>query len=187
VTQEAQPPQLYGVSVPVDEVQRHVLVVRGQNVMLDDDVAALYGVARPVALLAVQRNLERFPEDFVFQLNQQEVEALRSQKLVQPGRRSRPHVFTEQGVAMLSSVLSSPRAVQLNIELMRTFIHLRETLAGSQDLTQQLRTLEQRYETQFKQVFDALNKLTPPFPEEEKPRLGFPLPQSEDSSGDSEG
>jgi hypothetical protein len=171
-------PQAYGVSVPVDQVQRHILVARGVNVMLDEDVAALYGVPWETMMLAVQRNMERFPEDFVFQLTEEECAALKSQKLVAQERDTCPHVFTEQGVAMVSSVLSSPRAVQIGIEMMRTLVQLRETLAGRQDLTQHLHALEQRYDMQFKQVFDALNRLTPPQPasEETKRRLGFPLP-----------
>ena len=174
--QDANAPQPYGVSVPVEQVQRQILVIRGQNVMLDDDVAALYDVSRQVLMLAVQRNMERFHEDFVFQLNEQEVAGLKSQDLVPAMRRSAPHVFTEQGVAMLSSVLAGPRAVQISIAMMRTLVQLREALAGREDLSQHLQQLEQRYDTQFKQVFDALNKLTPPLPEEPKPPLGFPLP-----------
>jgi hypothetical protein len=177
---QAGPPQPYGVSVPVEQVERQVLVVRGRNVMLDTDVAALYDVPRRMLLLAVKRNQERFPDDFVFQLNETEVSQLKQQGLILRSDRSLPCVFSEQGVAMLSSVLSAPRAVQINIELMRTFIQLRETLASRQDLAQRLNDLEQRYETQFKAVFDALNRLTAPLPEEPKRHIGFPIPGLED-------
>lgn len=146
--------------------------------MLDSDVAALYGVTRRALLVAVKRDAERFPDGFVFRLNDAEFTQLRSQSLVEAGRRAPPCVFTEEGVAMLSGVLGSPRAIQINIEIMRTLIQMREALAGGENLSQRLNQLEQRYETQFKQVFDALNKLTPPLPEESKPRLGFPLPEN---------
>jgi phage regulator Rha-like protein len=171
-------PHAYGVSVPVERVERQILVVRGRNVMLDSDVAALYGVSRRALLVAVKRNTERFPDGFVFQLNEAEFTQLQAQALVEKGRRAPPCVFTEEGVAMLSGVLTSPRAIQINIEVMQTFIRLREALAGREDLSQRVQQLEQRYDTQFKQVFDALNKLTPPLPEESKPRLGFPLPEN---------
>jgi ORF6N domain len=174
--EDANYPQAYGVSVPVEQVQRNILVARGVNVMLDEDVAALYGVSREALLEAVEHKKERFPDDFVFQLNDQECAALKSQKLLAEARESCPHVFTEQGVAMVSSVLDSPRAIQIGIEMMRTLIQLREALAGREDLSQHLHLLEQRYDSQFKQVFDALNRLTPPLPEEPKRRLGFPIP-----------
>jgi hypothetical protein len=170
-------PRAYGVSVSVGQVERQILVVRGRNVMLDSDVAALYGVTRRALLVAVKRNVERFPDGFVFQLDEAEFAQLQSQTLVEKGRRVPPCVFTEEGVAMLSGVLSSPRAIQINIEIMRMMIQLREALAGREDLSQRLHQLEQRYDTQFKQVFDALNQLTPPLPKEPKPKLGFPLPE----------
>jgi hypothetical protein len=173
-------PRAYGVSVPVERVERQILVVRGRNVMLDSDVAALYGVTRRALLVAVKRNAERFPDGFVFQLNEAEFAQLQSQALVEAGRRTPPCVFTEEGVAMLSSVLTGPRAVQINIDLMRTLIQLRETLAGREDLSQRLNQLEQRYELQFKAVFDALNRLTLPLPEESKRPMGFPVPTKDD-------
>jgi hypothetical protein len=146
--------------------------------MLDADLAALYGV--PVRSLnqAVRRNRGRFPADFMFQLTAAEFRRLRSQTVISKtgrgGRRTAPYVFTEQGVAMLSSVLRSDRAVRVNIEIMRTFVRLRQMLRANADLARKLASLERRYDEQFKIVFDAIRRLVAP-PEPNRRRIGFGL------------
>lgn len=162
--------------VPLERIQDCICLVRGQKVMLSSDLAALYGVTEKVLNQAVKRNTERFPSDFMFQLTPQEVAHLRSQfvtsKEGRGGRRYIPYAFTEQGVAMLSSVLRSPRAVKVNIEIMRTFVHLRQLLATHADLARKLEELEQKYDAQFKVVFEAIRQLMVP---SEMPRkqIGF--------------
>jgi hypothetical protein len=151
--------------------------MRGQNVMLDEDLAELYAVTTKRLNEQVRRNRERFPEDFMFQLTTDEGLSLRSQiatsNVGRGGRRYSPLVFTEQGVAMLSSVLRSPRAVQVNIEIMRAFVRLRRILTEHKDLARQLDALERKYDAQFKAVFDAIRKLMEPPPTEATPRIGF--------------
>ncbi|MGH2610351.1 MAG: ORF6N domain-containing protein [Tepidiformaceae bacterium] len=142
--------------------------------MLDSDLAELYGVESRALLQAVARNKERFPEDFAFRLNREEWRILRSQFVISSwgGRRYPPYAFTEQGVAMLSSVLNSPRAVQVNIEIMRTFVRLRALMASHADLAARLDEMEAKYDAQFRVVFDAIRELmTPPTPPGR--RLGF--------------
>jgi hypothetical protein len=143
-----------------------IVVIRSHRVMLDATLADLYGVATKVLVQAVHRNRERFPSDFMFQLTADEFEALRSQtvtsKQSRGGRRYSPYVFTEQGVAMLSSVLRSERAVRVNIEIMRAFVRLRQMLAGNADLSRRLDDLEQRYDHQFGAVFEAIRQLMAP-------------------------
>ncbi len=146
--------------------------------MLDRDLAELYGVTTKAFNQAVKRNLERFPGDFMFQLNEAELENWRSQIVTsnpsaKMGLRRRPYAFTEQGVAMLSSVLHSKRAVQVNIAIMRAFVKLRELLASHKDLARKLDALEKKYDVHFQVVFDAIRKLMEP--EELPPRqqIGF--------------
>ena len=158
------------------QVERRILLIRGQKVMLDADLAELYGVPTKSLNLAVKRNAERFPEDFMFQLTGDEAAGLRfhfeTSKSGRGGRRYRPYAFTEQGVAMLSSVLRSLRAVQVNIAIMRTFVRLREMLLSHADLARKLAALENKYDAQFKVVFDAIRELMqPPTPPRQK--LGF--------------
>jgi ORF6N domain-containing protein len=147
-------------------VGRAVLRIRAHNVLLDSDLAALYGVDVKVLNQAVKRNIERFPGDFMFQLNAAETVSLRSHivtaKRGRGGRRTAPYVFTEQGVAMLSSVLRSPRAVRVNIEIMRAFVHLRRMLGANQELTRRLDALELKYDDQFTVVFRAIRELMVP-------------------------
>jgi hypothetical protein len=155
--------------------------IRGQRVMLDASIAELYQVETRVLVQAVTRNLARFPDDFMFQLTPAEYASLRSQSVIsnaRGGRRSRPYAFTEQGVAMLSSVLRSPRAVDVNVEIMRAFVRVREMLAGRTDLVRRLDALEQRYDQQFQSVFDAIRALVT---EQVKPRrrIGFHRPSEE--------
>ncbi len=144
--------------------------------MLDADLAELYGVETRALVQAVKRNAERLPGDFMFQLNNQEVLALRSQnvtsKSARGGRRYMPYAFTEQGVAMLSSVLNSDRAVKVNIEIMRAFVKLRQMLASNVELSRRLNTLEKKYDSQFKAVFDAIRQLMAPS-EPKKKNIGF--------------
>jgi hypothetical protein len=156
--------------VPVERIEKAILLIRGQKVMLDADLAALYGVETRVLVQAVKRNIERFPDDFMLQLNGEEVDSLRSQIVTLKkgrGQHSKylPYAFTEQGVAMLSSVLRSRRAIQVNIEIMRAFIRLRQMLASHVELARKLDALEKKYDAQFKQVFEAIRQLMiPPEP-----------------------
>lgn len=174
-------------------VEGRILPLRGQRVMLDADLASLYGVQTKVLVQAVKRNPARFPADFMFQLSSEEFAALRSRTVTSKpgrgGRRTAPYAFTEQGVAMLSSVLGSTRAVAVNIEIMRTFVRVRELAASHGDLAHRLLELEQRtkqlaqqhdrfsHETreQLEQVFAAIRALTVP-PEPKKRPIGFVLP-----------
>lgn len=155
-----------------------ILVIRGQKVMLDSDLAALYGVETKVLNQAVRRNIERFPEDFMFQLTSDEAERLRSQSVtLKKGRGQHrkflPYVFTEQGVAMLSSVLSSPSAIQVNIEIMRVFVRLRQMATSNADLARKLNALERKYDGQFKIIFAAIRELTEPPIKKRSRRIGF--------------
>lgn len=156
-------------------IERQILLIRGEKVMLDADLAELYGVETKVLVQAVKRNKDRFPDDFMFQLTKQEVNNLRSQFVTSSwgGRRYPPYAFTEQGVAMLSSVLKSKRAVLVNIEIIRTFVKLRQMLASHTDLARKLEALERKYDKQFKAVFDAIRQLMIPPEPKQKKRIGF--------------
>ena len=185
-------------------IQSRILVLREQRVMLDADLAQLYGVETRVLVQSVKRNPARFPDDFMFQLSAEEFANLRSQTVISSatgptghgGRRTAPYAFTEQGVAMLSSVLGSPRAIAVNIEIMRIFVRVRALAATHGDLAKRLAELEDKTEAlamnqdsfsrntrnQLKQVFDALRELmTPPDPPEPpdppKRPIGFVTPQ----------
>lgn len=144
------------------DVLKSIVVVRGQKVILDADLASMYGVATKVLMQAVKRNRDRFPRDFMFLLSTREFSNLRSQIVTSSswgGRRTRPYAFTEHGVAMLSSVLRSPRAVRVNIEVMRAFVKLRRVFDEHRDLARRLDDLEKRYDSNFQVVFDAIRKL----------------------------
>jgi hypothetical protein len=164
--------------VPLTRIERAILLLRGHRVMLDADLAGLYEV--PIKRLneQVKRNRERFPEDFMFQLTECEAGSLRSQiATLETGsrgqhRKYRPYAFTEQGVAMLSSVLRSPRAVQVNVEIMRAFVRLRRMLGANEELARKLDALEARYDSQFKVVFQAIRELMTP-PPRPPARIGF--------------
>lgn len=162
--------------VPAQFIEKSILFIRGQKVMLDSDLASLYETKTKVLLQSVKRNTERFPADFMFKLNNQEVSILRSQIVTsnddRGGRRYMPYVFTEYGVAMLSSVLNSPRAIQVNIQIMRTFGRLREILASHKDLACKLNELEKKYDSQFRIVFDAIRELMKPPISSSRP-IGF--------------
>ena len=164
-----------GALVPIERIEGAILLIRGEKVMLDADLAFLYGVETKVLVQAIKRNRSRFPADFMFQLTPEEFDGLRSQIVTSKGRggrRSSPYAFTEQGVAMLSSVLKSRRAVQVNVEIMRTFVRLRQMLASHADLARKLNALEKRYDAQFRAVFDAIRQLMVP-PEPKRKRIGF--------------
>lgn len=182
-----------GAMIPVERIERRILFIRGQKVMLGADLAALYGVPTKVLNQAVNRNVQRFPADFMLQLTWGEARALKSQIVTldardgaDAGSRSqsvtlkrgsnikyRPYAFTEQGVPMLSSVLRSPRAIQVNIEIMRAFVRLRQMLASHAELSRKLAALESKYDAQFKIVFDAIRKLMEPPSAKKKGRIGF--------------
>ncbi|MEK7850310.1 MAG: ORF6N domain-containing protein [Deltaproteobacteria bacterium] len=157
-------------------MERSILLIRGQKVMLDSDLAELYDVETKVLIQAVKRNIDRFPSDFMFQLTNQEVIGLRSQfvtsKPGRGGRRYPPYAFTEQGVTMLSSILKSKKAIEVNILIMRAFVKLREMIASNKDLAIKLEELEKKYDAQFKIVFDAIRQLMTP-PEPKKKKIGF--------------
>ena len=158
-----------------EAIETSIRRIRGQNVMLDADLADLYGVETKILNQAVRRNSGRFPPDFMFQLTANEISHLKSQIVTSSewgGRRKLPLVFTEQGVAMLSSVLRSPRAVAVNIEIMRAFVALRRMLGSNADLAHKLDALEQKYDTQFKVVFQAIRELMAP-PKTARRKIGF--------------
>ena len=161
--------------VPVEVVERKIYLIRGQKVMLDKNLAVLYGV-KPIRLREqVKRNIRRFPDDFMFQLNEKEIDSMVSQNAI-PSRKYlggyKPYVFTEQGVAMLATVLNSERAVQVNIAIMRVFVKLREMIACNKDLARKLDDMEKKYDAQFKVVFDAIRQLMTP-PEPRQKQIGF--------------
>ena len=161
--------------IPIDVIQEKIFFIRGHKVMLDKDLAILYGV-RPIRLREqVKRNLKRFPADFMFQLTDDEIELMVSQNAI-PSRKHlggyQPYVFTEQGVAMLATVLNSETAIQANIAIMRAFVKLRQMLASNVELARKLDALEKKYDAQFKAVFDAIRQLMIP-PEKKKGQIGF--------------
>lgn len=149
--------------IPSERIEKAIYLIRGEKVMLDRDLASLYGVETKVLNRAVKRNLRRFPLDFMFQLTAEESDLLRCQigtsNKGRGGRRYLPYVFTEQGVAMLSSVLNSERSILVNIEIMRAFVKLRQLLVSNAELSRQLAELESKYDKQFKVVFDAIRQL----------------------------
>lgn len=157
-----------------ERIHQAILLLRGLKVILDFDLAGLYGVETKVLNKAVRRNLARFPDDFMFELSEEEFAGLRFQFGTSRwgGRRYRPYAFTEQGVAMLSSVLRSERAVSVNIEIMRAFVRLRAMLSSHDDLARKLAALERKYDAQFKAVFDAIRELMTP-PQPERRPIGF--------------
>lgn len=177
--------------VPAERIENCIYLLRGQKVILSMDLAEIYGVTTKVFNQAVKRNTKRFPEDFMFQTTWEEAENLKSQFVTsKPGRptvsrsqivtlkrgrniKYRPYAFTEQGVAMLSSVLNSKRAIQVNIEIMRAFVRLRQMLSSNTELARKLATLEKKYDAQFKVVFDAIRELMTPPDSKKKRSIGF--------------
>jgi hypothetical protein len=149
-------------TVPMERISNMIYLVRGQKVMLSPHLAELYGVESKVLIQAVKRNVERFPDDFMFQLTYQEFVNLKSQIVTSSWggiRRANPYAFTEQGVAMLSSILRSKRAVQVNIQIMRTFTQLRQMLSTHKDLKEKIEVMEKKYDQQFQIVFEAIKQL----------------------------
>lgn len=161
--------------VPLERIDQVILLIRGQKIMLDRDLAKLYGVKAIALRQQVKRNQGRFPSDFMFQLSEREVDFLVSQNVI-PSKRnlggSFPYAFTEHGILMLSSVLNSERAIFVNIEIMRAFVRLRRLLATNVELSRKLAKLENKYDAQFKVVFDAIRKLMIP-PEPKRQPIGF--------------
>jgi len=147
--------------IPDELIETKIFLIRGQKVMLDKDLAALYGVSTSMLNKAVSRNIDRFPPDFMFQLAPEEFSSLKFHFGTSSwgGTRKLPRAFTEQGVAMLSSVLRSKRAIQVNVQIMRAFVKLREMISSHADLASKLEALEKKYDSQFKVVFDAIRAL----------------------------
>ena len=152
-----------GVSIPSERIDSRIYLVRGQKVLLDKHLAVLYGTTTRLVNQAVRRNLERFPSDFLFELSREEILRI-SQFETSSGLKfsKSVHAFTEQGVAMLSGLLNSPRAIAVNVEIMRAFVRLRRMIASSVDLARKLASLEKKYDVQFKAVFDAIRELMTP-------------------------
>ena len=161
--------------LPVSRIENAIFLIRDNKVMLDQDLAAMYGVETRALVQAVKRNRDRFPDDFMFQLSKEEFADLKSQIVTSSwgGRRTRPYAFTEQGVAMLSSVLRSKRAILVNIEIMRTFVRLRRILATHEELARKLASLERKYDKQFKVIFDAIREIMTPKEPPKRRQIGF--------------
>ena len=166
------------VNIPAERLEKAIFLIRGEKVMLDRDLAELYGVETRTLNQSVRRNLERFPPDFMFELTREEITGI-SQFVTSSDLRfsKRVTVFTEQGVAMLSSVLRSKRAIAVNVEIMRMFVKLRQILTSNADLARRLDELEGKYDRQFKVVFDAIRLLMNPKPSKKK-EIGFRLKTS---------
>ena len=163
-------------SLSVVTVERKILLVRGHKVLLDAHLADLYGVETRALVQAVRRNPNRFPPDFMFRLTAEEATRLRSQIVIsnpRGGRRYVPYVFTEQGVAMLSSVLRSPRAIQVNVQIMRAFVRLREMLAAHAELLRKIEAMERKYDARFRTVFEAIRELMTPPAGRPRRQIGF--------------
>ena len=166
--------------ISTEKIESKIYLIRGKKVMLDSDLAELYNVETKILLQAVKRNKDRFPEDFMFQLVQKEYEILRSQIVTSSwgGRRYLPYAFTEQGVSMLSSVLNSKRAIQVNIQIMRTFTQLREIIENNKDIRKKIEEMERKYDAQFKIVFEAIKHLIEPAVKPKR-RIGFYMADEE--------
>jgi len=168
-----------GNQIPSEHIAQSISVIRNQKVMLDEDLARLYGVETRALTQAVRRQFDRFPEDFMFRLTPLEYSNLKSQSVISSskragwgGRRKLPYAFTEQGVAMLSSVLHGSRAIRVNIEIMRAFVRMRTMMRSHEDLSQRLDELERQFDQQFRVVFDVIRHLMTP-PDPPRPRIGF--------------
>ncbi|MDP2620289.1 MAG: ORF6N domain-containing protein [Hyphomicrobiales bacterium] len=163
--------------IPEAMIERRIHVIRGHNVMLDSDLAALYKVTTAALNQAMGRNKDRFPEDFAFQLTSEEFQFLISQNVISSsghgGRRKIPWVFTEHGILMLSSVLRSKQAARVNIAIMRTFVRMREAMASHKELALRIDEIEQKYDARFKAVFDAIRSLMEPPPVPQEKPIGY--------------
>lgn len=161
--------------VPLEMIEKKILLIRGHKVMLSTHLAELYGVEPRVLVQAVKRNIERFPEDFMFQLSKEEFDNLKSQIVTSSWgglRRAAPYAFTEHGAIMLATVLNSPVAVQTSIQIVKAFVRLRRMLASNAELMKKMTGLEKKYDEQFKVVFQAIYELMKP-PEPKKRQIGF--------------
>ena len=173
-------------TIPAERITSKIYLIRKQKVMLDRDLSELYGVEARVLKQAVRRNIDRFPKDFMFEMSKKELENWRSQFVIsnqdKMGLRHPPMVFTEQGVAMLSSVLNSKRAIQGNIQIMRAFTQLRQMLLTHKDLKKKIESMEKKYDQQFQIVFEAIKQL---LEEDEKPKkkIGFTVKEKQKSYG----
>jgi phage regulator Rha-like protein len=169
--------------IPMERIERSILLIRGEKVMLDTDLAELYGVETKRLNEQVRRNLHRFPPDFMFQLTAEEAVNLRSQFATSNsqygGRRYLPYAFTEHGALMLANVLNSERAAQTSVQVVRAFVKLRQMLASNAELARKLARLEQKYDAQFKVVFDAIRQLMSP-PAKLKREIGFQVKYDDD-------
>jgi hypothetical protein len=163
------------VKIPAERIENAILLIRGEKLILDSDLAALYGVETRTLLQAVKRNRERFPSDFMIQLTRKESDSLRSQIVISKGRGGRrylPYAFSEHGAIMAASVLNSKTAVETSVQVVRAFVRLRQMLASNKELAHKLIELERRYDTQFKVVFDAIRELMTT-PEPKPKQIGF--------------
>jgi len=171
-------------AMPVERITSRIFIVRGFKVMVDQDLADLYSVPTKTLKQAVRRNIDRFPEDFMFELTKDEFDNLRSQIVTSSwgGTRYPPMAFTEQGIAMLSSVLNSKRAIQVNIQIMRAFTRLRQMLSTHKDLKKKIEAMEEKYDQQFQIVFEAIKQL---LETDAKPRkqIGFIVKEKQRSYG----
>jgi len=167
-------------TVPMERITSKIYLIRKQKVMLDSDLAELYGVETKRLKEQVRRNIERFPEDFMFELTRQELKNLRSQFATSRwgGTRYVPMAFTEQGVAMISSVLNSKRAIQVNVQIMRAFTQLRQMLLTHKDLKKKIEAMERKYDKQFKIVFEAIKQLLEA-DEKPKKKIGFTVKEKQ--------
>jgi phage regulator Rha-like protein len=168
--------------VPIERIERAIIVVRGEKVMLDSELAEIYGVETKILNQAVKRNASRFPSDFMFQMTHVELANLRSQIVTSSlygGRRYLPYAFTEHGALMLANVLNSERAAQTSVQVVRAFVKLRQMLASNAELARKLAAMEKKYDAQFKVVFDAIRQLMSP-PEKPKREIGFHVKHDDD-------
>jgi phage regulator Rha-like protein len=170
--------------IPAERIEKAILSIRGEKVMLDSDLAELYGVETRVLNQAVKRNASRFPEDFMFQLNADEIAKLNRSQIVIGSQKHRdprfpPYAFTEHGALMLANVLNSERAAQTSVQVVRVFVRLRQMLASNAELSRKLAALENKYDAQFKVVFDAIRQLMSP-PVRPKREIGFHVKYDDD-------
>jgi hypothetical protein len=172
--------------IPAERIEKSIYLIRGQKVILDKDLAAIYGVPTFRFNEAVKRNIERFPEDFMFQLTNEEADILISQNAMSKsgrgGRRTLPYAFTEHGAVMAANILKSATAVQMSVIVVRAFVKMREMLIEQRDLAKRLSDLEQKYDNQFKVVFDAIRALMTP-PDKPKKKIGFEVKEPEAGYG----
>jgi len=170
-------------TLPMERITSKIYLIRGMKVMLDRDLAELYGVETRTLVQAIKRNIDRFPSDFMFQVSKEEFASLRSQFVISKGkggRRYPPYAFTEQGVAMLSSVLNSKCAIRVNIQIMRAFTQLRQMLLTHKDLKEKIEAMEKKYDKQFKMVFEAIKQLLEA-DETPKKKIGFTVKEKQKS------